>query len=198
MFVILTLDGPMMQHIIPVIPECVWDVSDLMRGCLFMYPSTYPDAYMIFYSLRYSSTKLMGSVPTDHSVHSIHISSRWSIQFCKALPCSIGFLWLFYSPSHPFWGKGLCISCSQMLLYSILAHVFLGALCIWDILYYFLALLCQHVMYHSTCTWLHVLDCLVFYFWANHYFCTKLSLWVWVCLPCLSEVRYHNIKGYLH
>ena len=35
MFVFHTLDGPVMQQIVPVIPRCVWDVSDLMRGWPF-------------------------------------------------------------------------------------------------------------------------------------------------------------------
>ena len=61
--------------------------------------------------------------------------------------------------------------------------------------HYIIFCLCYASM---SCTIQYVLHWSVLYFWANHYFCTKLSQPVRVCLPHLIEICYHNIKGYLY
>jgi len=89
----------------------------------------------------------------DHSVHNMHVSSRWSIQLCQVLLCSTGLLWLFYPPSYPlFEGRGFVYHVLRYYCIQTWLMFFPTTLCIWDTLYYFLALLCQHVMYHSTYT----------------------------------------------
>lgn len=76
----------------------------------------------------------------------------WGSTFCRAPSYSAWLLWLFYPPSHPFF-EGMAIIPHVLRCYCIQTWLmfFLGTLCIWDTLYYFMVHLCQHVMYHSTC-----------------------------------------------